>query len=191
TSQRVEMLRRVRDEEETYLASLTQCERMRIGRPDQWSPKDTLAHIAEWNAIMAQRLRAYRQGQEAPAYSDLDAKNAEIFQATHAHSDAELAAMLQRSADDVLTDTHLCTDEKLLPSARSAWQGGRLLLIRIPFNAFVHSLFHLAQLYAERGDRLAGDRLIESMTSGMFALDEAPDSQARWVYTRACYYALV
>ena len=188
--QLLERLQTAYECEQAYLASFTASERSRVGQPNAWSPKDTLAHIAEWKTIMARRLNLYRQDQDGPLFTDLDAKNAEIFQELSARTEAEVAALLAQAHAAVITETQSLSAEQLLAPARFAWQRGDPLLIRIPFNAFVHSLFHLAQLYAERGDRLTGDQLIETMTTGMFEFDDAPQGRARWTYTRACYFAI-
>jgi hypothetical protein len=190
-SQLLELLQSAHEAEQIYLASLTRSERQRVGQSNLWSPKDILAHIAEWKAIMVNRLKAYLQDQDGPTYPDTDAKNAEIFKDHRARSWTEVTAMLERSHAALLTEVQAVSDNQLLAPARFAWQGGEPLLMRIPFNAYVHPLFHIAQLYAERGDRLSGDGLVETMTRGMFTLDEAPRWQARWTYTRACYYAIV
>jgi len=190
-SQLVGLLQSAYEAEQIYLASLTQSERLRVGQPNHWSPKDILAHIAEWKAIMVNRLKAYLQDQDGPTYPDTDARNAEIFQDHRARSWTEVAAMLERSYAALLAEVQVVSDSQLLAPARFAWQRGDPLFVRIPFNAYVHPLSHIAQLYAERGDRLSGDGLVETMTRGMFTLDEAPRCQARWTYTRACYYAIV
>jgi len=188
--QLLEKLQTAYDCEQAYLASLTASERSRVGQPNAWSPKDTLAHIAEWKAIMARRLNLYRQNQDGPVFSDLDAKNAEIFQELSTRTEDEVAALLADAHAAVVAETQALSTDQLLAPGRFAWQRTEPLLIRIPFNAVVHSLFHLAQLYAERGDRPTGDQLIETMTTGMFAFDDAPQGRARWIYTRACYFAI-
>ena len=176
--------------EQAYLASLSASERSRVGQPNAWSPKDTLAHIAEWKAIMARRINLYRQDQDGPFFPDLDAKNAEIFQELSARTEAEVAALLAAAHAAVVTETRALSTDQLLAPGRFAWQRGQPLIIRIPFNAFLHSLFHMAQLYVERGDRPTGDQLIETMTTGMYEFDDAPQGRARWTYTRACYFAI-
>jgi hypothetical protein len=189
-SQLLDLLQSAHDSEQVYLGGVTQSERLKVGQPNLWSPKDVLSHIAEWKSIMAQRLHAYRHDQDAPVYSSLDAKNAEIFENIHGLSWDEVTSSLRRSYAGLHSEVQLLSDEVLLAPARFEWQRGDPLLTRIPFNAYVHPLFHIAQLYVDRDDRPAGDRLIETMTSGMFTLDETPQWKGRWTYTRACYYAI-
>ena len=189
-SKLLELLQKAYQGEQAYATSLTESERLIIGQPDRWSPKDVFAHIAEWKVIMAHRLNAYRRGQDGSTYPDINAKNAEIFEDYRARSWAEVLALLEQSQAGLVTEVQALSEDQLRAPARFAWQRGDSLLMRIPFNAYLHSLFHVGQLYAERGDRQSGDRLIEAMIQDMIALDNAPHWQARWTYTRACYYAI-
>jgi hypothetical protein len=138
-----------------------------------------------------QRLTAYRHDQDNPNYPDTDAKNAEIFDDLRTRSWDEVAALLAEAYEAVLTEVQLLTAGQLISPARFYWQRGDTLLVRIPFNAYMHPLFHIAQFCADRGDRATGDRTIESMTVGISTLDPALPWQARWSYARACYYAIV
>jgi len=185
----LELLQDACEVEQNYLAGLTPFERQAGGKPERWSPKDTLAHIAEWKMTMTARLEAYLQDRDGPAYADVDGRNAEIFERHRRCPWDEVAAMLARSCEGLQAAVRLLSDDMLLAPARFPWQHGETLRVRIPFNAFFHPLVHIAQLYAGAGDRLSGDGLIESMVHGMCALDDSPAFQARWIYVRGAYYA--
>lgn len=73
-----------RAELEELLAELTPEEMLRPGVNGEWSVKDTLAHIAAWERLAADRIRAAQRGSE-PQFPPMkgerfvDAFNAEVF----------------------------------------------------------------------------------------------------------------
>src|SRR5581483_11231494 len=63
-----------------WLADLTDAERNAVGTPEQWSPKDILAHIVFWEQVSAERLEATRRGEQPQTFEDFQIVNERIFE---------------------------------------------------------------------------------------------------------------
>jgi len=66
--------------ERDFIESATPEEQTRSGSADNWTAKDIIAHVAEWNARLAQTLREVGPDQEPPVYGEVDEENAAIFE---------------------------------------------------------------------------------------------------------------
>ena len=67
------------EEEQRFIASLSDDERSAIGTPEHWSVKDIIAHLAVWKARMATSLTTARSGDPVEHFDDIDQVNAEIL----------------------------------------------------------------------------------------------------------------
>jgi rhodanese-related sulfurtransferase len=107
-------------EEHGLFGSLSDAERAAIGTPECWSAKDTLAHIATWKRMHAEKLATVAGGESPPTWTDdavIDHVNAESFATSQTCSwgeivrDAEqaygaLVAAVGRFGERELTDPH-------------------------------------------------------------------------------------
>ncbi len=196
----LDLLRQTREEELVLTADLSDAERTATGTPERWSAKDTIAHIATWRQLHAEKLAAVVRGETPPSWTDgqvVDRLNAQAYaehqhrswqevqeQAEHAY--AALVAQVQRLSEPELGDPHhfpALNGEALWPETlgNSSW----------------HPYTHLGELARERGHAQRLARLRDAQIRGQemaLALMEqvgAPaGSRAVARYNLACLYAL-
>ena len=76
----MELIRGISAEEQALFAKLPESERSKKGEPDNWSPKDVLAHLAAWKEREAGNQAAAARGEEVVKYEDFEEVNAKDFE---------------------------------------------------------------------------------------------------------------
>ena len=187
----LDLLRQTWEEELALIADLSDAERTATGTWERWSAKDTIAHIATWRQLHAEKLAAVARGETPPSWTDgqvVDRLNAQAYaehqhrswqdvreEAEHAY--AALVAQVQRVSEPALNG------EALWPETLG--------------NGSWHPYTHLMELARERGDAQRLARLRDAQIRGhemALALMEqvgAPaGSRAVATYNLACLYTL-
>ena len=99
----VEILQRTREEEEWFIAGLSDEERAAVGTLEAWAIKDTIAHLAEWRLRAGQRLAAARQGETPSTFDgDIDDLNAAVFEQYWDQSWDEVTGALERAHQEMV-----------------------------------------------------------------------------------------
>jgi tetratricopeptide (TPR) repeat protein len=182
------LLERAYKEEQAFVQRLSDEERFTVGTPEQWSAKDTIAHIAAWKERAVQELTAMASGEPGPDFDGYDQINARIFKK---HQDFAWSEVLNKSRqvhrllqeqteampNDVLTDTRA-----LDWYGEPIWQ---LIVVR----GCTHPLHHLAQRYIERGNADYATRIQEEATDLLLQLDDDSVWQSYVHYGLANHYA--
>jgi hypothetical protein len=152
-----------------------------------WTVKDNVAHLSVWRENAAGILDAARTGTEydGPANDgDVDAQNAEIYEAHRADSAASVRAAAAATYEALIVAIRACSEEDLLRErSKDAGPVWRV----VPGNGHAHVAQHLSYWAADRGDEAASE---EAARWG-YALDIElfPDNQPVADYNLACFYA--
>lgn len=184
----LEILERAYKEEQTSVQRLSDKERSAIGTPEQWSAKDTIAHIAVWKERAVQELAAMASGEPGPDFDGYDQINARIFKE---HQDFAWSEVLNKSRQVhcLLQEQTEAMPNDVLTDARALdWYGEpiwRLIVVR----GCIHPLHHLAQCYIERGNVDYATRIQAEAASLLLQLDDDPVWQGYVHYGLANHYA--
>lgn len=186
----LDLLQRAYQSTLAYFATLPASELEDSGRPDEWQPKDTLAHIVEWQAITSYRLASARQGETPATYSDVDVKNNEIFLQYRSFAYLDILVHADEIVADITDQISTFPLEDLLNPERYSWLSGQPLFWRVAHSLYFHPNFHLAQLELKHGDRTSADERMLRTIQDMLALDDSPRWQGLYLYNLACYYMI-
>jgi hypothetical protein len=152
-----------------------------------WTVKDNVAHLNVWRENAAGILDAARLGTDydGPANDgDVDAQNAEIYEAHRADSAATVRAAAPASYAALIGAIRACSEDDLFRerpnNAGPVWRV-------VPGNGHAHVAQHLSYWAADRGDEAASE---EAARWG-YGLDVElfPDNQPVADYNLACFYA--
>jgi hypothetical protein len=145
----------------------------------RWTVRDNIAHLNTWREHAVHTLDAVRLGKplEGPANeSDLDVRNAEIYETHKGDSAADVRALIAA--------VRACSEEDLLRERPG--NGGEAWLI-VPGNGHAHVAQHLSYLAADNGDPAGA----ESAAKWAHDLDIElfPEQKPVADYNFACFYA--
>jgi tetratricopeptide (TPR) repeat protein len=189
--QLLDYIQRAYDEELKFIDAAGDEELAREGAPDDWAIKDIFAHIGSWKSIVAERLDLADRDNPSPLYSlPLDEQNFQFYEEYAGQPWNEIRLLLERGYREIRAATEALPEEYLSELDRFPWQDGRPLWQRIGHNAFYHSLYHLAPLYLDRGDRGHAAALMVEATDGMSSLSGEAPFIGSYAYNLACFYAL-
>lgn len=154
-----------------------------VGR---WTAKDSVAHLNTWREHAVRALESARLGRpfEGPAVdTDVDARNAEIYEAHRGDSAAAVRTAASESYAALIEAVRACTETDLLyerPSGGPIWQV-------VPGNGHGHVAQHLSYWAADHDDPAGA----EDAAKWGYALDSElfPEGQPIADYNFACFYA--
>lgn len=152
-----------------------------------WTVKDNVAHLSVWREHAAGILDAVRTETEyeGPANDgDVDAQNAEIYEAHRNDPAATVRAAATASYAALMAAIRACSEDDLLRerpnNAGPVWRV-------VPGNGHDHVAQHLSYWSADRGDEAASE---EAARWGYaLDIDLFPDNQPVADYNFACFYA--
>jgi len=186
----VELLERTRDEEQAFVAQLPSQERERIGKVNDWSVKDLIAHLAGWQLRMADRLAELARGEDKAQPEDIEAENALIWSEYSDRNWEEVLRALSTGHQRLMDNLHALSAEDLHDADRFESQKGQPLWRTVAGNECTHPMMHLAESYVKRGQADRAAKMMENLSNDLARLDDSP----RWVgvvrYNLACYLAL-
>jgi DinB family protein len=152
-----------------------------------WTVKDNVAHLNVWRENATAILDAARTGTDydGPANDgDVDAQNAEIYEAHRADSVASVRAAASASYAALIEAIRACSEDDLVRERPN--DAGPVWRV-VPGNGHAHVAQHLSYWAADRGDEAASE---EAARWG-YGLDIElfPDNQPVADYNLACFYA--
>ncbi len=152
-----------------------------------WTVRDNIAHLNTWREHAVRTLDAVRLGKplEGPANeSDLDVRNAEIYETHKGDSAAQVRTGHTESYAALIDAVRACSDEDLLRERPG--NGGEVWLV-VPGNGHAHVAQHLSYLAADKGDPAGA----ESAAKWAHDLDAElfPEERPVADYNFACFYA--
>ena len=180
----VQSLRAARDKEAALLALTDDSPPSHAG---QWTAKDNIAHLNTWRDHGVRALEAARCGTafEGPANdADLNARNAEIYDAHRGDTAAAVRAAASETYAALIEAVNACTEADLLRERPD--NGGPVWRV-VPGNGHGHVAQHLSYWAVEHGDPAGA----EEAAKWGYALDSElfPENQPVADYNFACFYA--
>jgi hypothetical protein len=172
-------------EQEAALLSL--CDDSPPSGAGQWTAKDNIAHLNTCREHCVRALDAARLGNpyDGPADdTDVDARNAEIYEAHRGDSSTTVRAAARATYAQLFEAVYACADEDLLrerPNDRGpVWRV-------VPGNGHGHVAEHLSYWAADHGDAAGA----EGAARWGYDLDRKlfPENQPVADYNFACFYA--
>jgi hypothetical protein len=186
----LDLLQFAGDAERAFASVMGERVRDETGTADSWAPKDELAHVAAWKRITAELIRAGLEGKTFQFHDDLDQKNEELYQQSAAMPWGSVVEGLATDTETLVEQVTAASEAELVDADRFPWLDGRSFWSRALHNGFYHAAWHLALMYAGRGERERGHSLMEEVTREMVSLLEGKRWQDQYQYNQACYYAL-
>ncbi|MFI5286510.1 MAG: TPR end-of-group domain-containing protein [Candidatus Dormibacteria bacterium] len=152
-----------------------------------WTARDHIAHLNTWreHAVLALDAARREEPYEGPGNdSDLDARNAEIYEAHREDSAATVSAAAGASYAALIEAVRACSDADLLRERPG--NGGPIWLV-VPGNGHGHVAQHLTYWAVEHDDPSGA----EEAAAWSHALDSDlfPENQPVADYNFACFYA--
>jgi hypothetical protein len=152
----------------------------------RWTAKDNIAHLNAWRehavrALDAARLEVPYEGPSTD--SDLDARNAEIYEVHREDSAAAVSAAAAASYAALIEAVRACSDADL--RRERPGNSGPVWLV-VPGNGHGHVAQHLSYWAVEHGDPSGA----EESAKWSYALDSDlfPENQPVADYNFACFY---
>jgi hypothetical protein len=122
-------IRKEWDTLEQFYASLSPEQMSQAGAIGEWSPKDVLAHLAEWQQLCLDWYNAGLHGDlphlpaEGYKWSQMSALNRRIFEKYRDWSLASVSEFFQSTYQQILNLVEATPEEKLFNSGCYSWTG--------------------------------------------------------------------
>jgi len=184
------LLDRAYEGEQTFVAKLSDEERVAVGALEQWSAKDLLAHIVAWKERLVREIAAAPSIEGPSAAIDIDQVNAEIFEEHRDRSWADILGWSEHVHESLVESTEAMDDDDLVDIQAAPRPDGRPLWRLVAGTSYTHSLLHLAQYYTDRGEAHYATELWEEAAVLLPQLDDSPTWLGTTRYNLACHYAL-
>jgi tetratricopeptide (TPR) repeat protein len=185
-----ELLVRTQAEIQSFVDGLTPEERQQVGKADDWSAKDLVAHLAGWQVRMADRLGELARGEDKVQPDDVDAENALMWSEYCDRTWDEVLQALSSGHQRLMDNLQALSVDDLQDADRFKSQSGQAVWRSVAGHECTHPTMHLAEAYLRRGQPDRGSKMMESLAADLARLDASP----RWVgvvrYNLACYLAL-
>ena len=183
------LLQAQRDEDE-FVASLSQAERLIAGAENDWSPKDEIAHSAAWNERFVQRIQTSAGDVPSTPVEDINSENAVIFEAHHHQSLDEVLAYSREVRAALLAVVETLSEESLNDPALLPWLKGEPLWRRVAGNGYTHPMVHFTAYLTRHGQAALATRMGEEGAARLGALDDSPTWRGEILYNLACQFAV-
>lgn len=187
----IALIERGCEQEQALFASLSEDERAVKGKPDRWSPKDVIAHLAAWKTRMADNLAAAARGEAPVRYDDFEETNARDFEAYRDEPWPKILEKATTACRQLVEQVEQRSEAELRSAELLPSQEDRPLWRSIAGNSYMHPLMHLSQIYAERGGVEFATEMQKEAARLLAELDESQTWQGVVRYNLACHYALV
>lgn len=163
------------------------CDDLSPAEEGVWTAKDNVAHLSTWREHAAQTLDAVRLGQpvDGPAHeSDLDERNAEIYEEHRRETAAEVRAAANDSYATLVAAVNACSDADL---RRERPVGAGEVWRVVVGNGHSHVAQHLSYWAADHDDPAGA----EAAAQWAYKLDIEllPETRSVADYNLACFFA--
>jgi hypothetical protein len=173
-------------EHEAVLLAL--CDDVPAAEEGRWTAKDNIAHLNTWREHAVRTLDAMRLGAplEGPFDErDIDARNAEIYEAHRRDSAADVRAASATTYAALKEAVAVCSDDELRrerPTGGAVWR-------LVPGNGHAHVAQHVSSWLAEHDDPAGAEAT--ALWAYTLETDLFPDPADRAVadFNFACFYA--
>ena len=139
-----------RHQEETFVKALPDEAREARGNYEEWSVRDTLAHVAAWKERTARELAAAVGSGSPPPGDNLEQVNATIYETYRDWSWREVLAFSRRAYDDLVAQAERMNREDLLIVGVPDWHKAPLWELVVD-DGFSHTFTHILEYYEAHG----------------------------------------
>jgi tetratricopeptide (TPR) repeat protein len=189
-SRLIDLLKKTRSAQRAFWNTLTEEERSAPGKPDDWAPKDIMAHVNTWNDRTAARLEATACDEEPKQYPDFEDENRRIYEANKDKSWEDLLRFEESVFARLAVAIDALTEERLTDPKRFEWTNERPLWWNVAFTCYYHGMAHIADILFKRGDHEVGFALHKHLADDLLSLDDGDTWQGTTLYNLACIYSL-
>jgi hypothetical protein len=183
----LDLLKRGYEEEQAFIAGLSDEEHAAVGTSEEWSAKDVLAHIGTWKERRAQTFITWASGEPLTSFEDYDHINARDFEDNWDRSWEEVLALVQRGYELLVKSVSDLSEDDL----RALPQGNRTIWMRVAGVGYAHPVIHLTDYLLKSGRTGEANRVRDESFTLLTKLDQSPWWQGLCRYNLACHYALV
>ncbi|MFC2025733.1 ClbS/DfsB family four-helix bundle protein [Chloroflexota bacterium] len=187
----IDLLRQAHDKEVSFVNELSEEERKRVGKSDDWSAKDITTHNAVWKGRLAENIRLARSGSTPTRNDDYHHENDLIFQEYKNLSWTEVMSMASENVKQLVSQAEALGEDGLVRCDLLPWQEDTPIWRSIVGNGYSHPLVHISWFLQNRGDLHEAGELTGEMARAMAGLDDDPVWQGSTIYNMACYYSLM
>jgi hypothetical protein len=144
----MELIQSERQALESVLAGLNEEQMSQPGVENNWSVKDILAHITDWEGRMVgwieESLRGETPQRPAPGmtWDDLDRLNEQTYLLNRDRGLPDVSADFHRSYERAYSVVEALTEEDLIDPQRFAWRAGDPLWHMVAANTWEHYQEH-------------------------------------------------
>jgi len=178
----------VRDVEVEFLDDLPATEREATGTAENWTAKDTVAHVASWRVRGSQQLAAHSPGEVEEEEQELDGVNRLLYEQNRDLSWDEVSKRSREAWHGFLESLRETTDAMLAAPSGSA--GSRPVWRRVTVDAGTHPVFHFSDYAIRFGRAPRALAWMEALSVRLIDLDPAPEWHGVVHYNMACHLAL-
>ena len=186
----LDLLRQAQRDEDEFVISLSQTERLTAGAEHDWSPKDEIAHAAAWIERFVQRITTPASEVPAAPIDDIDSENAVIFEAHRQQSMDGVLAYSRQTRAALLAAVDALSEEDLILPAPLPSVNAEPLWRRVAGNGYTHPMIHYATYLTRHGQAALATRMEEEGAARLGALDDSPTWRGEILYNLACQFAL-
>ncbi len=155
----LDLLHYTQEQEDVFAAGLSEEERTRPGRSDNWSTRDVWAHMVEWTVITGRKLAPAEINEPALLYEGgLHEINEAIFQRLKDRSWEALEELRAEGNRLVRENLAALSEEQIADPKAFPWLEEQPLWRHVGHNVFQHPLQHIAELFLERGNYPEAER---------------------------------
>ncbi|MGB3716649.1 MAG: ClbS/DfsB family four-helix bundle protein [Candidatus Promineifilaceae bacterium] len=177
-------------EQKRYFASMNDDARSAVSKVDDWSPKDTMAHVAHWDSMMAADLADPENRAPAQNEADFNQTNAKIWEQYKESTWDEIEALVDRTQEEMVNSLRRLSEDDLNDPERFEWLNGRPLWRAVAFSNYYHALQHVAVLYAQQGDMAYANQIQEQAAKHQTRLSVSDELRGTVLYNLGCHYAV-
>lgn len=181
----LEVVARARALEQTLAGFFDEQARAATGTVETWAAKDHFVHIAVWQEWQAGRLAAIATGNPPARPADNDV----VFAEYRDQPWDAIWTQAMRALDDDAAVVAQTSEEDLTNPNRFPWSNGRSFVSSFISNVYLHPVEHLVQMYEERGDEAAAERVQLESVALVRDLFGKGEEYANAVYNLGCFYA--
>ncbi len=186
--QLVALLEAGRAEQEKIYAALPEAERVANGTWEKWSPKDFLGHFYFWQNSLLNVFDTLNQ--TPPELEPFEVRNQKNYRYQETRSYDDVYTDYRASLNNIIEHVKNFSDAELSESGHFPRLPNGSLQATILGNSYTHTLSHLGELYAKRGEPEKGFELQEQAAAKMMEFDPSPRNKGVTLYNLACAYGV-
>lgn len=184
-----EFLKKGRQVEKEFIATLSDEERNAEGTFEIWSVKDNIAHNAYWRKHHAEDVLAVLAG-KTPTHMD-EQINHEVYSRYKDQSWEDVDTLVNAGMKCMGEAIASISEDDLQRDDFYPWEQGVPMWREILGNIYMHPIVHLAEWHIKRGNPARAAEMYQEMTRQVIRLDDSPAWQGTIRYNNACSFSLL